>query len=451
VAGVGERWSVERVMAAAPDSASAVSGRKLAGPGPWVEVGADGPVIWGRCRGSSREAYRVVVDTAAPRYQCSCPSRKFPCKHALGLLFRWAEERFPDDPQRPAYARSGGPDAGGAGRQPAGEPAAGGAKTEAAAARAAERIDRVGAGLADLERWIGDVVSGGLGQLAADPEQFEQQAARMIDAQAPGVARWLRRLREIPPGSSDWAARVLADLAMLRLLREAFDRRDALDPELLATVRSHLGFTVGKAEVLARPAVADRWVVVGLHDTQDDERIATRRVWLFGLHTERFAVVLLFSVNGAPYEMTLAPGMELDADLHFYPGRPALRALVGERRGERDRVEELRPAARSIAEARDDWAAAIAADPWLTLWPVVLRGALLVSEDAVTEGSRGSFFLVDPAGATLPVVGPEPLVWQGLALTGATEFTWFGELSPQGFSPLAGVDAVHSRGKLIVL
>ena len=28
--------------------------------------------------------------------QCSCPSRKFPCKHALGLLMRWADSGVPD-------------------------------------------------------------------------------------------------------------------------------------------------------------------------------------------------------------------------------------------------------------------------------------------------------------------------------------------------------------------
>lgn len=431
-------------MAAAPDSASANAGRKLAGPGPWIEVGADGPVIWGRCRGSAKEAYRVVVDTAAPRYQCSCPSRKFPCKHALGLLFRWAEERFPDDPKRPAYAPVGH----GGAEAPAHTTTSGladaavTAKVAAAAVRAAGREDRVATGLADLDRWIGDAVSGGLGQLAADPDQFERQAARMVDAQAPGVARWLRRLGSLPPGPG-WAARVLADLALLRVLRQAFDQRDRLNADFLATVRSHVGFTIAKAEVLALAPVADRWVVVGLHDTNDDERIATRRVWLHGRTTDRFAMVLLFSVNGAPYEMTMAPGMELDADLHFYPARLALRAIVGERRGEQDRVRDLDPHRCVLEEARDAWAAAIAADPWLSLWPVVLRGRLVA-----TAGDRGGAFrLVDPAGDAIPAVGPEALLWQGVALTGSAEVGWFGELSPQGFSPLACADA----GELIVL
>ena len=74
-------------MAAAPDSASQVAGRKLARPGPWSSIGGSDGLLWGECQGSGKTPYRVTVDTGTRRYQCSCPSRKFPCKHALALLF----------------------------------------------------------------------------------------------------------------------------------------------------------------------------------------------------------------------------------------------------------------------------------------------------------------------------------------------------------------------------
>ncbi|MFD7889228.1 SWIM zinc finger family protein, partial [Streptomyces albidoflavus] len=51
--------------------------------------------MWGLCKGSGSKPYRTVVDTTGPAYQCSCPSRKFPCKHALGLLLLWSD---PDGP-----------------------------------------------------------------------------------------------------------------------------------------------------------------------------------------------------------------------------------------------------------------------------------------------------------------------------------------------------------------
>lgn len=443
-------------MAAAPDSASAVAGRRLAGPGPWSEVGQEGPVIWGRCRGSAREPYRVVVDTSAPRYQCTCPSRKFPCKHALGLLFRWAERRFPaDEGVRRVGAGSGDADSGDSAREDAlpteasaefEEPKAA-ERAAAARARAEERDERVAAGLLELDQWLADRLSDGLGRLAAQPRLLDDMAARMVDAQTPGVARTLRRLALVPAGSDAWAPTMLGAFGMLGLLTKAFARRDELDPELVATVRAHLGFTFARADVLKAPGVADRWSVIGLHDTEDDERISTRRVWLFGRDTGRFAVVLLFSINGAPYEMTVAPGMELDADVHFYPGRPALRALIGNRRDERARTTGLAYAGGTVAAARDAWADAIAADPWLDLWPVALRGRVGVRPDS----RRPQFALVDAEGIGLRVTGPEPLLWQAAAISGGAPATWFGEMRPDGFNPLALVDTALTGGELVVL
>src|SRR4029079_18195899 len=81
-------------MAAAPDSTSQTAGRRLARPGPWSAIGMSDGLVWGDCQGSGKTPYRVTVDTGARRYQCHCPSRQFPCKHAIGLLFLWAEYRI---------------------------------------------------------------------------------------------------------------------------------------------------------------------------------------------------------------------------------------------------------------------------------------------------------------------------------------------------------------------
>ncbi|MEV6492264.1 SWIM zinc finger family protein, partial [Actinoplanes sp. NPDC051633] len=60
-------------------------------PGHWASSGRTDDVLWGLCKGSGKNPYQVAVDLNGPAYKCSCPSRKFPCKHALGLLFVWAE------------------------------------------------------------------------------------------------------------------------------------------------------------------------------------------------------------------------------------------------------------------------------------------------------------------------------------------------------------------------
>src|SRR6185369_6598260 len=68
----------------APDESSAAAGRKLMAQKSWQELGRDGATLWGLCLGSA--TYQVKVELTALGYKCTCPSRKFPCKHVLALL-----------------------------------------------------------------------------------------------------------------------------------------------------------------------------------------------------------------------------------------------------------------------------------------------------------------------------------------------------------------------------
>ena len=81
--------SAESVLALAPDAASAKAANGLTKPGQWPLLGANEAAVWGECQGSSR--YQTQVDLSGPSFRCSCPSRKFPCKHGLALLLLWAK------------------------------------------------------------------------------------------------------------------------------------------------------------------------------------------------------------------------------------------------------------------------------------------------------------------------------------------------------------------------
>src|ERR1051325_4340261 len=76
--------SVDQVTEMAPDAASAAAGKKLAALKHWQTVGCNAEALWGLCQGSA--LYQVKVQLSNLGYHCSCPSRKFPCKHVLGLL-----------------------------------------------------------------------------------------------------------------------------------------------------------------------------------------------------------------------------------------------------------------------------------------------------------------------------------------------------------------------------
>src|ERR1700750_2486688 len=76
--------TLEQVLALAPDSSAAAAGRRLASARAWATRASNEAAIWGECQGSA--LYQVRVDRADLAAKCTCPSRKLPCKHTLGLL-----------------------------------------------------------------------------------------------------------------------------------------------------------------------------------------------------------------------------------------------------------------------------------------------------------------------------------------------------------------------------
>lgn len=78
------RLTSDEIKDMAPDRAAFAAAKKLATATNWPQVGQQGDVLWGVCSGSSN--YKVYVDLSRTALECSCPSRKRPCKHALALL-----------------------------------------------------------------------------------------------------------------------------------------------------------------------------------------------------------------------------------------------------------------------------------------------------------------------------------------------------------------------------
>src|SRR6201996_4637985 len=85
--------TLERIEALAPDQPSLLAARKLLKPSSWPTLGEDNGLVWGECQGSGSTPYRVVVSELDGGYKCTCPSRKFPCKHSLALMWMRAEGR----------------------------------------------------------------------------------------------------------------------------------------------------------------------------------------------------------------------------------------------------------------------------------------------------------------------------------------------------------------------
>ncbi|WP_343979461.1 SWIM zinc finger family protein, partial [Streptosporangium amethystogenes] len=90
-----ERWNRDQVLALAPDASSQKAAGTISSPRKWSGTGVTADAVWGECAGSGSKPYRACVDLSEPAYRCTCPSRKFPCKHALGLLLLWSADGVP--------------------------------------------------------------------------------------------------------------------------------------------------------------------------------------------------------------------------------------------------------------------------------------------------------------------------------------------------------------------
>lgn len=431
----------------APDDASRKAGGKLAAPGPWSETGADGGAVWGQCKGSGKKPYQAVIDVTGPAFKCSCPSRKFPCKHALGLLLLWAgdpgEVPAGEPPQwagewlagrRERAERAAGAAAGGsaAARTPA--------DPEAARRRAERRLQRIDAGATELEQRLEDLLRTGLTAAeGAGYSAWDETAARMVDAQAPGLASRVRELGSVVASGANWPARMLEECALLHLLDQGFLGRERLPAALAATVRSRVGLTTDAADVLAGPdavTVRDRWLVLAQEDS-DDGKLTSRRIFLRGERTGRMALHLSFGGAGRPLDLALPPGLVLDADLAYYPGARPLRAALGERHA--PAAPGPVPPGCGIDAALAAYGDALRDDPWLDSWPVVLADVT-----PVPPRDGAGWQLADADGESALPLDPRASgrtgLWQLAAISGGAPITVFGECGHRGFLPLTAWD-----------
>lgn len=427
----GVRWTAEQVLALAPDEASRKAGGKLGGAGPWSQTGGSASgAVWGLCKGSGGTPYRTVVDLRGPAYKCSCPSRKFPCKHALGLLLLWAAEGVGDPAQAPDWAGEWLAERAAKAARPA---VAKPVDQEAARKRAERRAARIGAGIGELQQRLSDLLRGGLaGQEQAGYAAWEETAARMVDAQAPGLASRVRELGTIPGCGPGWPARMLEEFALLHLLDRAWLGVSGLPEQLAATVRTRVGLPPSAEG----EAVRDRWLVLAQYDSvSPDGRLTTRRIWLRGLASGRPALVLDFGPPGRSPGPALPVGLVLEAEARFRPGSAGLRADLGER-GAAAVPGGRAPVGVGPQAALEAYGVALREDPWLESWPVVLGPVVPI------PGELG-WRLADPEGTAalpVPLAGPGSRsrsgLWQLAALSGGGPVTVFGEVGHRGFTPL---------------
>lgn len=420
--------TTDQVLALAPDASSVAAARKLAVPGKWPTLARTSEVIWGEAKGSGAQPYLVGVDlrTAEAASKCSCPSRKFPCKHALALLLlhvggqgEWRESAPPEPLQKWLDGRQARAEAPPAAREArAVDPAA-------RARREAARTAKVTRGLAELQVWLADLIREGI--LAARTRSYREwdaQAARLIDAQAPGAARLVRLIPGLLHGQD--AQPLLAHLGRLALLCEGWTRRGTLSGPEREQLLAALGQPTDTVALTAGEGTPGPWTVLGtVQETAD--RLEVRRTWLSRLRDGQVALLLDFAPAGRAFPAPPLPARHTASlDVRFVPTAHEQRALLaGEPSGLdwQPGVPDFQVG--SIAQLYAAHARALALNPWLERVAVGVGPVELLPEP---------FEAHDEYGHALPLTGVSPYVL--LAQARGERVRLFGEWDGEAYRPV---------------
>ncbi|HEY6257025.1 MAG TPA: SWIM zinc finger family protein [Xanthobacteraceae bacterium] len=439
--------NLAKIEALAPDQAALVAARKLLKPAAWPTLACDGAgLIWGEAQGSGATPYRVVVAEADAGYKCTCPSRKFPCKHSLALMWMRAEGKVAFAPGSPPQwvndwrSRRRGPSQGAAAKDaaPKGSVAKGSiakgsiaaaisggeeavasnpkAEARAAAQRERNRQDReaaILAGLDELDLWLSDQLDRGIAAFVANAAgACRAMVQRLVDAKASALATRLDSLpsRLFSLGEAARPKAAVVELGLFHLLAEAYRRQDALDPALREDVRQMIGWTQTREALLADPnamRAAGRWHVIATRNEVQPDKLRRMETWLWREgEGARCALLLDFvPVSVSASSMGFMVGETFEAELVFHASPVPLRALIATQTSPSGTGEAMPmlPEA-GLAAAWQAYEQALGARPWLGDWPFLFKGARV-------RRNGEALFLTDPAEANLALpISPDQAV-----------------------------------------
>ncbi len=371
-------------------------------------------------QGSGSKPYQTQIDVVDMACKCSCPSRKFPCKHGLGLLFLYASSQssFQADAAEPVWVSDWigkrVEKAANKTAEPAEVSADQAAKSEKSKAKTVnERLLKVQAGCVELDLWLKDLIRTGLISLPEkDSSFFQKKAARMVDAQAKGLAAMVKQLGEINYyNGTAWQSEALAQITDIFALLEAYKNIEKLPVLLQEDVRTKIGWNQTE-EILETYAnddttkelvktVADEWLVLVKTITQDDDGVIIHKGWLYGCKSNTYALILNFdhvrSLNKKPIPLLVA-GMVFKANLVFFPSNAPLRAFIKIQTENTNKIKETLQSLPSFEAAKNAFLAQKNAVHWTYELPQFIANLTLIinAEQWYLKDSEDVFLPLNP-------------------------------------------------------
>ena len=281
-------------------------------------------------------------------------------------------------------------------------------------------------GMDDFARWLTDLARSGTASARHQPYTWwDGTAARLVDAQLPGLADDVRSVGGVVNGRPDWADRLLVALGRWWTATRAWAARESLAAAQLGDLRAYLGWTTSRESVRRGDAVADRWVVLG-RTAPTTAVLQQQRTWLRGHSTGETVQVLDFAAGGQVLPVRASSGRPSTR-----PSRGIPVPLSGVPCSSTSRWSPAEagrmPSGSGLEEAHSVAAAVLGRNPWARRCPVVLED-VRISRDRVVDSGGKSVALADDAD-----------VWSLLALTGGRPTRLFGELEETRLRPLTVV------------
>ena len=411
------------LLANIDDAATLKAGKALANTSKWTTRFAHETALWGNCQGSGASPYFTQIDLHNLAFKCNCPSRKFPCKHGVGLAFLFLNEKNAfvettelDDrvgewlDKREAKKTSQVAD---------NETVITDEKAENEKLKRADtRMRQVDAGVLELRQWLEDQVRAGIIDVPSKMYVFTQNIkARMVDAKAGGLAAALRNLEDIKFFEEGWQVEFMRQISRLYLLLETYDNYEKIPKLLQQDVKSLMGWTTRKEEVLQTQSIGDQWVVLSRQIEEEDKGLTSERCWLWGTRSNKPALILnFFGGYGPPLGITHAAGTTVIGDLCYYPSTFSLRALFA-LQNETTTFQPIK-GFENIKSFKTSFSELMGYYPFVENVPIALSEVYLYIEEK-------NIYIVDNQDTVLFVSNPKEKLLAFLAISGGNAINCF--------------------------
>lgn len=419
-----DKYTEQQVEQIAPDN-NLKAAKSLLKLTKWPVLGCSDRALWGSCQGSGKNPYSVMIDGQNFACKCSCPSRKFPCKHSLALLLLYSnfESNFtktevgqePQDLIDWLDKRANRQEA------KAAKDAAAASKPvdpKAQAKRQEARHQKILDGMEVLEQWLKDVIRTGLAKGLSGQYEISNGASdlakRMVDAQAPGLSRRLYHLSDISMSQNvteESYYPILKELSQLYMLIQSYRNIDNLPADWQLEIRRLVGFNDSREEILATPGVADEWLIFDDEVSTDERSKLTTHVYrAYGLKTNTYTYILVYVPKNVQQTEVYMVGEVYTGQMHFYPSLSTIkRALFVPSKPEHSSAYDLQFHPQAFPDFVELYKAKnqhFAANPFAFNFEGFVDNVRFATQG---KGSKVTWSLVDASGHAIALTDPHDL------------------------------------------